>query len=145
MGIPIFIRWHLYTEKVLWTLYWSEITLCMDSANERWSYIVTSPLIGWTHTQNDLCWYLSVNVYAVDFIPIHTPARHVWCVKKMQLYDNSYLPQVDCPWWPCLKVMAQNAWPNCIKLILDKWCYWFLFVKMPRVRCWCHFSNGCDL
>ena len=30
------------------------IILCMLSANERRRYIVTSSLIGWTHTQNDL-------------------------------------------------------------------------------------------
>ena len=29
------------------------ITLGMGSANERWRYIVTSSLIGWTQTQND--------------------------------------------------------------------------------------------
>ena len=27
----------------------------MDSASERWRYIVTSSLIGWAHTQSDLC------------------------------------------------------------------------------------------
>ena len=31
------------------------IILCMRPANERWRYIVTPSLIGWTHTQNDLC------------------------------------------------------------------------------------------
>ena len=31
------------------------IILCMRPANERRRYIVKSPLIGWTHTQNDPC------------------------------------------------------------------------------------------
>ena len=31
----------------------SGIVLCMHPANDRWSYIVTSSLIGWVHTQND--------------------------------------------------------------------------------------------
>ena len=31
------------------------INLCMCPANERRHYIVTSPLIGWAHTQNDPC------------------------------------------------------------------------------------------
>ena len=31
------------------------IILGMDSANERWRYIVTSSLIGWAHTRNDPC------------------------------------------------------------------------------------------
>ena len=36
-------------------LFSSGIILCMGSANERRRYSVTSPLIGWAHTQNDLC------------------------------------------------------------------------------------------
>ena len=31
------------------------IALCVRPANERWSYNVTSALIGGAHTQNDLC------------------------------------------------------------------------------------------
>ena len=30
--------------------------LCMRPANERRRYNVTSPLIGWVHTQNDPCY-----------------------------------------------------------------------------------------
>ena len=33
--------------------------LCMHPANERLRYIVTSSLIGWAHTLNDPCWYMS--------------------------------------------------------------------------------------
>ena len=36
------------------------IILSMASANERRRYIVTSPLIGWAHTQNDP-WYTILN------------------------------------------------------------------------------------
>ena len=32
---------------------WSGIILCMQPANERRRYNVTSSLIGWVHTQND--------------------------------------------------------------------------------------------
>ena len=32
---------------------WAGIILWMLPANERWRYIVMSPLIGWAHTQND--------------------------------------------------------------------------------------------
>ena len=35
---------------------WSRIFWGMDSANERWRYIVTSSIIGWAHTQNDPFW-----------------------------------------------------------------------------------------
>ena len=31
------------------------ILLCMHPVNERRRYIVTSSLIGWVHTQNDIC------------------------------------------------------------------------------------------
>ena len=31
------------------------IVFCMRPANERWCYIVTSPLIGWPHTKIDPC------------------------------------------------------------------------------------------
>ena len=32
---------------------WSDIILCMCSANERWGYSVMHSLIGWAHTQDD--------------------------------------------------------------------------------------------
>ena len=34
---------------------WYHMQPCMRTANERRRYIVTSSLIGWTHTQNDAC------------------------------------------------------------------------------------------
>ena len=40
----------------------SGIILCMHSANERRRYIVTSPLIGWVHTQKDP-WVLHKDIY----------------------------------------------------------------------------------
>ena len=36
----------------------SGIILCICPANERWRYIVMSPLIGWAHTQNDPCTFV---------------------------------------------------------------------------------------
>ena len=35
---------------------YTDIVLCMHSANERWRYTVTPSLIGWVHTQNDPCY-----------------------------------------------------------------------------------------
>ena len=35
----------------------TRVILCMHPANKRRRYIVTSPLIGWAHTQNDPCCY----------------------------------------------------------------------------------------
>ena len=40
------------------------IILCMRPANERRHYNVTSSLIGWAHTQNDLC--LRVPIYMFE-------------------------------------------------------------------------------
>ena len=45
-------HWHLASPTPINT---SGIILCMRSANERWRYTVTPSLIGWAHTQNDLC------------------------------------------------------------------------------------------
>ena len=41
------------------TLVISAVSLCMGSANEKRRYIVTSSLIGWAHTQNNPCIYIS--------------------------------------------------------------------------------------
>ena len=38
----------------------TEVIVCMHPANERRSYIVTLPLIGWAHTHNDPCVYDSL-------------------------------------------------------------------------------------
>ena len=44
----------------------SEIILCLRPANERRRYNVTSPLIGWAHTQNDPCIILTSDGVATD-------------------------------------------------------------------------------
>ena len=46
--------WSIMKGTLLLVIY-SGIILCMCPANERQCYIVTSPLIGWAHTQNDPC------------------------------------------------------------------------------------------
>ena len=50
--------WH-----VLLNVAKSGIMLGMGSANEGRRYNVTSSLIGWAHTQNDLCMYTLARVY----------------------------------------------------------------------------------
>ena len=42
-----------YGVATIWTRSHAWVILCMRPANERRRYIVTSPLIGWAHTQND--------------------------------------------------------------------------------------------
>ena len=44
----------------------SGIILCMHPANERRRYNVTSPLIGWLHTQNNPCIILTSDGVATD-------------------------------------------------------------------------------
>ena len=48
------MAWCQFSVRVI-TLPCPGIILCMRPANERQCYIVTSPLIGWAHTQNDPC------------------------------------------------------------------------------------------
>ena len=48
------MAWCQFSVRVI-TLPCPGIILCVCPANERWRYIVTSPLIGWAHTQNDPC------------------------------------------------------------------------------------------
>ena len=53
------------------------ILLGMGSANKRKSYIVTPPLIGWAHTQNDLgSWHHSETSQPIINIPV------VWFIVK---------------------------------------------------------------
>ena len=51
MGCKAFKMEITYLEKL-----YTGIILGMDSANERRHCIVTPPLIGWAHTQNDYCY-----------------------------------------------------------------------------------------
>ena len=57
------------------------IILCIHPANDRWCYSVTSSLIGWVHTQNDICNpVISMSLstrwcmiwWVLFFIPLHT-------------------------------------------------------------------------
>ena len=53
--------------------------LCMHPANERRRYIVTSPLIGWVHAQNDLwIWML----YMGEDMAIHNNFKAPLLIKK---------------------------------------------------------------
>ena len=45
-----------YRPVLLWSNTEPRIILCMHPANESWHYRVRPSLIGWAHTQNDLCW-----------------------------------------------------------------------------------------
>ena len=48
------------------------IILWMHPANEKQRYIVTSPLIGWPHTQNDPCVCTTISMEnTYDFINLH--------------------------------------------------------------------------
>ena len=40
------------------------------SANERRRYIVTSSLTGWSHAQNDPCWYISATIMGLIAIEL---------------------------------------------------------------------------
>ena len=53
--------------------------VCVCPANKRWRYIVTSSLIGWAHSQNDLCLLL---LYTVS-IPFQT----IWQYKRNMSLD----------------------------------------------------------
>ena len=68
--------------EILWTVlsavihsvmeirnYWYPgIILCMPPANERWRYIVTASLIGWTHTPIET-WKKTSFIYSVSAVP----------------------------------------------------------------------------
>ena len=56
---------------------WSEIILGMGSANEKWSYNVTSSLIGWAQAQIDACWYYPSTVITIS-VNIDVPSVHSW-------------------------------------------------------------------
>ena len=59
----IFPNWYFYKAKALLI---TAIILDMGSANESQRYNVTSSLIGWTHTQNEIwicvLWITSCNI-----------------------------------------------------------------------------------
>ena len=53
--------------NILWNF--GGISLCIESANERRPYNVRSSMIGWAHTQNDLCLeYFDLSVRALSEI-----------------------------------------------------------------------------
>ena len=58
------------------------IILGMGSANERRRYIVTPFLIGWAHTQNDLCLYIML--YGTGFLAA-TKQLYKWYFPSVRL------------------------------------------------------------
>ena len=61
------------------------VILCIRPANERWCYNVTSSLIGWVHTQNNLCYpcqtqknkyYPSITPYGWGITSFWFPVSH---------------------------------------------------------------------
>ena len=61
------------------------IVLGMGSANERRYYIVTPPLIGWAHTQNDPSWH-----YPAHPCTVYITGNNQW--SGLLCYFNSLIP-----------------------------------------------------
>ena len=112
------------------TLLKSGIILCMRPAKERWRYIVTSPLIGWSHTQNDPC----IRCYLCEQmnLPTHlgttrllaspsslehclSNACNAICMLRNISYVNYHSPQKiqhsGC-WWPCTDFAPVHLQPS---------------------------------
>ena len=71
-----FIR--IFQLLLAWCYIYAGIILGMGAANERWRYNVTSPLIGWAHTQNDPCMCIAENNSYWSF-----PWPHI-CMQALQ-------------------------------------------------------------
>ena len=105
------------------------IILWMRQPNERLRYIVTSSLIGWTHTQNDPCRHmLELNLI--------TTVRLDWCLSRQSICRHSA---------DCLNPLRANFFRGNINI------YWhfasFLHIDMtqvlkilPQVRKWPTYS-----
>ena len=76
----------------------SGITLCIRPANERRRYIVTSSLIGWTHTQIDPCAipisYCQKIRYTIILFFTH---RHIFLLIKLRCVWNLYSDSFSFP------------------------------------------------
>ena len=57
----------------------------MHPANDRWSYDVTSFLIGWVHTQNDP-WGYAISIVWTPFWNLH---KNGYCVSKFVMIDHA--------------------------------------------------------
>ena len=70
----------------------SGIILASGSANERHRYIVTAPLIGWAHSQNDPWkWYIMIWT-ACHHWSINSLRAHVACFDKVVNLSLAKLP-----------------------------------------------------
>ena len=133
--------------------------LCMRQANERRRYIVTSPLIGWAHTQSDPCVMTEAEHHATsDFEltrhPIFHPHRQaivkiwlsivkIWgenclCYNGSALcryaQDTSIVLDVSFAWQLCL------IWLNFFLLILIFFLYRILKFRFFDIFC-DHFND----
>ena len=98
---------HVRLRWPFWILDTAGIILGMGSANERWRYNVTSPVISWAHTQNDPCTW--------EFYNKKRKMRHLWEMRH-------------CFWWRSNRHI-------CVRTSTDMtlFCYW---VCMWSTRLW---------
>ena len=99
------------------------IILGMGSANGRWCYNVTSPLIGWSHNQNDPCYpYLARLLYcrqgnhtivpvplvsscgiwvkSIDVLAIIFNSSYSRCSERESIFHTLFLYITNIPWHP---------------------------------------------
>ena len=68
------------TELIFHCVTDASIILGIGSANESWHYMVTPPLIGQAHTQNDPCWWpgVSRSTCITLHLPLGPHRPHLW-------------------------------------------------------------------
>ena len=102
-------------------LTFSGIVLFMCPANERWCYIVTLALIGWTHTQNDPC-------ILMKFLPRGCSFDHFRFSQLSECYQqgNILVAQVAKNLWLCDQLCKHAQTPHCsVTIWLVRWNYGF--------------------
>ena len=92
----------------------SWIILCIPPANERRRYKVTSSVIGWVHSQNDLC--VTVNVFLTEMLlsqDMMLLSDHIdawWRIYRYMHKDNG---QVLAWCWICTKPLPEQFLTLC--------------------------------
>ena len=72
---------------------YTDIVLCMHSANERYRYTVTPSLIGWVHTQNDPCYvHLLTNTNNKMGHGQHLNPKWIW----MDGWNCNFMHEKNC-------------------------------------------------
>ena len=80
--------------------------LCMVSANQRRRYIVTSPIIGWAHTQNDPAhWILDEQM---ELLLINAMFKRVFLLRRFFLEKINSV-SINFPWNTFFEPNQQNA------------------------------------